>query len=60
MRVAKSIRSGVRVNAAPSSGEGAGFASSGEPNRQSGLGVESGVAGMESYLRRQTIAFSHA
>lgn len=59
MRVAKSIRSGVRVNAGLTTGEGAGFASSGEPNRQSGLGVESGVAGMESYLRRQTIAFSH-
>jgi acyl-CoA reductase-like NAD-dependent aldehyde dehydrogenase len=60
LRVAKAIRSGVRVNAAPASGEGAGFASSGEPNRQSGLGVESGVAGMESYLRRQTIAITHA
>jgi acyl-CoA reductase-like NAD-dependent aldehyde dehydrogenase len=60
LRVAKAIRSGVRVNSAPASGEGAGFASSGEPNRQSGLGVESGVAGMESYLRRQTIAITHA
>lgn len=60
LRVAKSIRSGVRVNAAPTTGEGAGFASSGEPNRQSGFGVESGVAGMESYLRRQTIAISHS
>jgi acyl-CoA reductase-like NAD-dependent aldehyde dehydrogenase len=60
MRVAKAIRSSVRVNAAPAAGEGAGFAASGEPIRQSGFGVEFGLGGMESYLRRQTIAFVHS
>jgi acyl-CoA reductase-like NAD-dependent aldehyde dehydrogenase len=60
LRVAKAIRSGVRVNAVAPLGEGAGFAASGEPIRQSGFGVEFGMAGMESYLRRQTIAFFHS
>jgi acyl-CoA reductase-like NAD-dependent aldehyde dehydrogenase len=60
MRVAKGIRSSVLVNAAPPSGEGPGHAFSSEPARQSGVGTEGGLAGMESYLRRQTIWINHA
>jgi len=60
MRMAKAIRSSVRINAAAPSGEGAGHAASTEPARQSGFGTEGGLAGMESYLRRQRLWFSHA
>ncbi|HET9448481.1 MAG TPA: aldehyde dehydrogenase family protein [Steroidobacteraceae bacterium] len=60
MRMAKSIRSSVWINAAAPSDEGAGFATSCEPAGQSGIGVEGGLAGMEAYLRRQLIAVSHA
>ncbi len=60
LRVAKGIRASVRINATVPSGEGAGHASSAEPAGQSGIGAEGGLAGMESYLRRQTISFSHA
>ena len=60
MRMAKGIRSSVRINAAPPAGEGAGHAASNEPYGQSGIGVEGGLAGMAGYLRYQRIAFSHA
>jgi acyl-CoA reductase-like NAD-dependent aldehyde dehydrogenase len=60
MRMAKAIRSSVRINAVAPAGEGAGHAASSEPARQSGIGTETGLAGMESYLRRQLIAFNHA
>lgn len=60
MRVAKAIRSMVLVNSAAPVGEGAGYASSFEPAGQSGIGVEGGLAGVESYLRRQTIWINHA
>ena len=60
LRVAKAIRSLVLVNAAAPAGEGPGFASSFEPSGHSGIGVEGGVAGLESYLRRQTIWINHA
>lgn len=60
MRMAKAVRSSVRVNAVPPRGEGAGYAFSYEPARQSGFGVESGLAGMESYLRRQSVWINHA
>jgi acyl-CoA reductase-like NAD-dependent aldehyde dehydrogenase len=60
MRMAKGIRSTVRINAAASRGEGAGHACSAEPAGQSGIGVEGGIAGMESYMRRQLVCFSHA
>jgi acyl-CoA reductase-like NAD-dependent aldehyde dehydrogenase len=60
MRVAKGIRSSVRLNASPPCGEGAGHAASIEPSGQSGLGTEGGLAGMESYLRRQTLWINHA
>jgi acyl-CoA reductase-like NAD-dependent aldehyde dehydrogenase len=59
MRVAKAIRASVFVNAAAPRGEGAGHAAAFEPARQSGLGVESGLAGMESYMRRQLLWFNH-
>jgi acyl-CoA reductase-like NAD-dependent aldehyde dehydrogenase len=60
MRMAKGIRSSVRINAAAPAGEGAGHAYSSEPAGQSGIGTETGLAGMESYMRRQLIWINHA
>lgn len=60
MRMAKAIRSTVLVNAAAPTGEGPGHAFSGEPAGQSGLGAEGGLAGMESYQRRQLVWINHA
>jgi acyl-CoA reductase-like NAD-dependent aldehyde dehydrogenase len=60
MRMAKAIRSTVFVNAAAPRGEGPGHAFSSEPAGQSGIGIEGGLAGMESYLRRQLIWINHA
>lgn len=60
LRMAKGVRSTVFVNAAAPRGEGAGFAFSAEPFGQSGIGAECGLAGLESYLRRQLIWFNHA
>ena len=60
MKLARGIRSTVLVNAASPLGEGAGHAASFEPARQSGFGVEGGLPGMESYMRRQLIWFNHA
>jgi acyl-CoA reductase-like NAD-dependent aldehyde dehydrogenase len=59
MRMAKSIRSSVRINATLPLGEGAGWALSSEPFGQSGVGAEGGLAGMQSYMRRQSVTFSH-
>jgi acyl-CoA reductase-like NAD-dependent aldehyde dehydrogenase len=59
MRMAKRIRSPVIVNAAAPIGEGAGHALAWEPFAQSGVGIEGGLAGMKSYLRRQTVWFNH-
>jgi acyl-CoA reductase-like NAD-dependent aldehyde dehydrogenase len=59
MRMAKGLRTTVRVNAAVPAGEGAGFARSTEPAGQSGFGAEGGLAGIESYLRRQLVWFNH-
>lgn len=59
MRISKAVRSSVRINVGVASGEGAGHATSYEPSGQSGLGTEGGLAGMESYLRRQRIWISH-
>jgi acyl-CoA reductase-like NAD-dependent aldehyde dehydrogenase len=59
MRMAKSIRSPITINAVASRSEGAGHAASWEPARQSGIGTEGGLAGLESYLRRQTVWFNH-
>lgn len=60
MRMAKAIRSSVWINAAAPRGEGAGRAISFEPAGLSGVGVEGGLAGMESYMRNQLVTFSHA
>lgn len=60
LRVAKALRSSVLVNAVAPSGEGAGHAASLEPAGQSGIGVEGGIAGLESYLRRQLLWINHA
>jgi len=60
MRLARDIRSSVRVNAAAPAGEAAGHAPSFEAAGQSGVGIEGGVAGMESYLRRQLVWFNYA
>jgi len=60
MRMAKSIRSSVMVNAAAPTGEGPGHAWSHEPTGHSGIGSESGLAGMESYMRRHSIWFNHS
>jgi acyl-CoA reductase-like NAD-dependent aldehyde dehydrogenase len=59
MRMVKNLRSPVIVNAAAPRGEGAGHAASWEPFAQSGIGTEGGLAGMESYMRRQTVWFNH-
>jgi acyl-CoA reductase-like NAD-dependent aldehyde dehydrogenase len=60
MRAAKGIRASVWVNSAAPAGEGPGHGWSCEPARQSGIGTEGGIAGMESYLRRQLVWFAHA
>jgi acyl-CoA reductase-like NAD-dependent aldehyde dehydrogenase len=59
MRMAKAVRCSVRVNAVAPLGEGPGHAYSSEPARQSGIGAEGGLPGMESYLRRQLIWINH-
>jgi len=59
MKLAKGIRSLVVVNAAPPQGEGAGHAMSWEPARQSGMGTEGGIAGLETFMRRQLVWFNH-
>jgi acyl-CoA reductase-like NAD-dependent aldehyde dehydrogenase len=60
LSVAKGIRASVWVNAAAPQGEGPGHAPSFEPFGQSGLGVEGGLAGLESYLQRQLIWINHS
>jgi acyl-CoA reductase-like NAD-dependent aldehyde dehydrogenase len=60
MRMMKGIRSSIRINGAAPVGEGSGYAASYEPAGQSGVGIESGLRGIESYVRRQLVSFSHA
>jgi acyl-CoA reductase-like NAD-dependent aldehyde dehydrogenase len=60
IRIAKGIRSSVFVQSSAAAGEGSGHAASCEPFKQSGIGVEGGLAGMETFLQRQLIMFSHA
>jgi acyl-CoA reductase-like NAD-dependent aldehyde dehydrogenase len=60
LRMAKCIRSPVIVNASEPAGDGAGHAFSAEPTRQSGIGVEGGLRGLESYSWRKTMWFNHA
>ena len=59
LRMARRVRSSTFINATPPLGEGAGHAFSAEPYAQSGIGAEGGMAGMESYLRRQLVWFNH-
>jgi acyl-CoA reductase-like NAD-dependent aldehyde dehydrogenase len=59
MRLAKGVRSPVIVNATAPQGEGAGYGFSFEPARQSGIGAEGGLPGLEGYFRRQLIRFNH-
>jgi acyl-CoA reductase-like NAD-dependent aldehyde dehydrogenase len=59
MRMAKGIRSSLRVNAGAPTGEGPGWAASSEPTGQSGFGVEGGLAGMQSYMRRKRVWLNH-
>jgi acyl-CoA reductase-like NAD-dependent aldehyde dehydrogenase len=47
------------VSAVPVTGEGPGYGFSGEPYGLSGVGIEGGIAGLESYMRRQTTWFTH-
>jgi gamma-glutamyl-gamma-aminobutyraldehyde dehydrogenase len=59
-RVANEVHAGYTlVNAIAPRGEGPGMAISGEPFGLSGLGVEGGKAGVESYMRRHTLWFNH-
>jgi acyl-CoA reductase-like NAD-dependent aldehyde dehydrogenase len=58
--VANEVHAGYTlVNAIPPRGEGPGMAISGEPYGLSGMGVEGGKAGVESYMRRHTVWFNH-
>lgn len=59
MRLMKAIKSSIRINAAPPSGEGSAYSASNEPHGQSGLGAEGGMGGLETYFRRQLVSFSH-
>ena len=59
MRVAKRVRSSVTLRTGQLISEGAGYGFSSEPAGQSGLGIEGGIAGLESYQRRQTISMLH-
>jgi len=59
IRCSRDIRAGlVMVNACAPMGEGS-MAMSAEPYGQSGNGTELGLAGMESYMRRQLAWFNH-
>jgi len=60
LKLANALSTGVTmVNAVATMGEGPGHAFSGEPAGLSGIGVEGGVARLESYLRRQTVWLNH-
>lgn len=59
MRMTKCVHSSIWVNATVPTGEGAGHAASFESVGQSGLGIEGGLAGLESYLRRQIVWINH-
>jgi acyl-CoA reductase-like NAD-dependent aldehyde dehydrogenase len=47
------------VSAVAVTGEGPGHGFSGEPYGLSGVGIEGGLAGLETYTRRQTTWFNH-
>jgi len=55
-RCAEQIRTGkLRIIASAAQVEGAGFMHSAEPSGQSGYGVEGGIDGMRSYMRKQSV-----
>jgi len=58
-RVGRRIRSTVQVNAIAPTGPGAGHAASFEPAGLSGIGREGGIAGIESYMRKQVLWVNH-
>lgn len=47
------------VNAVSVKSEGPGYGFSGEPYGLSGIGIEGGIAGLATYMRRQTTCFNH-
>lgn len=59
MRMAKGLRSSVQINGELPVGDAVSYAASSEPVGQSGIGTEGGLAGMESYLRRQRVWLNH-
>ncbi len=59
MRLSKSIRSFVMINAILPVGEGCGHAGSLEPDGLSGVGAEGGIGGLQSYMRRKLVWFNH-
>ena len=59
MKMIEGVRSSITVNSAAPTGEGAGFAFSYEPFGQSGVGVEGGLAGIESYMQRQLVSIHY-
>ena len=59
-QIANMLSTGVTmVNACAPAGEGPAHAFSGEPFKLSGVGAEGGMAGLQTYMRRQTIWFNH-
>nr|WP_053000237.1 aldehyde dehydrogenase family protein [Sphingomonas sp. Y57] len=59
MRMARRVRSSIQVRSSFIASEGAGFSAWSEPAGQSGIGVEGGMRGIESYLRQQSVSFLH-
>ena len=59
MRLSDGIHSAILINARAPTGEGPGHAGSNEPYGQSGMGIEGGMAGLGSYMRRQLLWFNH-
>ncbi|PHZ85478.1 aldehyde dehydrogenase family protein [Paremcibacter congregatus] len=59
MKLARGVNSGIIVSSSSYEGEGAGHTASNEPYGQSGIGIEGGIAGMESYVRRKLVYFNH-
>lgn len=53
----RNIHSSAWIYAGRPTGEGAGHAATLEPYGQSGIGVEGGLPGLQSYMRRQTLSF---
>ena len=56
MRMANAIPSTISINASAPSGAGAGHAAVSEPLGESGVGAEGGLAGLQSYSRRQLVS----